>query len=112
MTLAPGPNGHGVATIGGEVCHLVTELGRIAPALNLYLARDRAELINVAWTNFLFNGEKLEIKLFLISLRQEGDEELASLEHLRAKHSVKEALIVLLALGKLAWERLLGFGCR
>ena len=42
-----------------EVSHLVTELGRIAPALNLNFACDRAELINVAWTNFLFNGEQL-----------------------------------------------------
>ena len=82
-----------------EVSHLITELSRIAPALNFDLTSDRAELINVARAHLLFNREKLQIELLLVCLRKEGDEELARLEHLRAKHSVQEALVVLLSFG-------------
>ena len=60
QVLAPGTDEfRNLVILFCEVSHLVTKFGRIAPALNLNLARDRAELINVAWTNFLFNGEQL-----------------------------------------------------
>ena len=82
-----------------EVSHLIAELGRIAPPLNFDLTSDSAELVNIPRAHLLFNREELKIKLLLVCLRKKGNEEFARLEHLRAEHSVQEALVVLLALG-------------
>ena len=86
-----------------ERAHLVAKLSCLSSAFDFDFTSNRAELINVARSNLLLNREQLQIELLLVGLLQESHEELAGLEHLRAQHRIKEALIVRLALGKLAW---------
>lgn len=88
--------------------HLVTELRRFAPSLDLNLTRDCSELVDIPRPNLLLNRQQLQVELLLVGLLEEGDEELAGLEDLRAEHGVQEALVVLLALGELPWVLFLG----
>ena len=85
----------------GEASHLVAELGSLAPSFHLDLTCQSLELVDVSRTNFVLNREQLKVKLLLVRLLEEGDQELACFEYLGAQHSVQEALVVLLSLGKL-----------
>ena len=77
-----------------ERAHLVAKLSCFSSAFDFDFASNCAELVDVARSNFLFDREQLQIELLLVGLLEERHEELASLEHLRAQHRVKEALIV------------------
>jgi len=102
--LAPLPNEFvDLLVLTGEVSELVTELGCLASPLNLNFTCESLEL-DVSWSHLLLNGEKLQVELLLIGLLQEGNEELGSLEDLRAKDTVKEPLVVRLTLDELSWS--------
>ena len=112
QVLAPAPNVFGnLMVLLSERGHLIAKFGGLSPALDLDFASDRAELVNVARSDLLLDREQLKVELLLVGLLEERDEELACLEHLRSKHRVKEALIVLLALDELARVCLFGLGC-
>ena len=111
QVLAPAPDVLGnLVVLLRERGHLIAEFGGLSPAFDLDLTSDRAELIDVARSDLFLDRQQLEVELLLVGLLEERDEELACLEHLRSKHRVKEALIVLLALNELARVLLFGLG--
>ena len=89
---------------------VLAEFGSVASSLNLDLARDRLEFVDIARPNLVLNRQQLQVELVLVRLLQERHKEVAGFEDLGAKDGVEEPLIVVLTLDQLtACQLLLAF---
>ena len=66
--------------------------------LDIDLASECLELINVLWTELFFDRQDLDVELFLFHLGQKRYKELGCPKNLRLEHAVKESLVVRCAL--------------
>lgn len=103
----PGDEAGNPIVLARESTHLVAELASCAPSLNFNFASERLELVDVAGADLVFNREQLKVELLLVCLLEEGDEELACLEHLRSQDCIQEALVIRLSLDELTCGQLL-----
>ena len=87
--------------LGRELGEKLTELRCLASSLYLNLSGDGGELVDVSRSHLLLDSEKSEIEFVLVSLLEEGNEECAGLEDLRAENGVEESPVVQLSLGQL-----------